>query len=92
MKLRRTAAKAIIIQNDCLLVLKIQEQAGTYYILPGGGQHHEENLGWPAQSIDVCERKVRHEELHQNKAGNHCNQAAVDFRCNADDYRNQEQY
>ena len=44
MKLRRTAAKAIIIQNDCLLVLKIQEQSGTYYILPGGGQHHEENL------------------------------------------------
>ncbi len=44
MKLKRTSAKAIIIQHNRLLTLKIQEESGIYYILPGGGQHHEENL------------------------------------------------
>ncbi|KYG90611.1 NUDIX hydrolase [[Bacillus] sp. KCTC 13219] len=40
----RNSAKAIIVKDKKLLAIKIQENGGTYYILPGGGQEHGENL------------------------------------------------
>ena len=40
----RNSAKAVIVKEDKLLAVKIQENGGTYYILPGGGQEHGENL------------------------------------------------
>ncbi|MEC1177482.1 NUDIX domain-containing protein [Metasolibacillus meyeri] len=40
----RNSAKAIIVKDEKLLAIKIQENGGTYYILPGGGQEHGENL------------------------------------------------
>ena len=40
----RNSAKAIIVKDGNLLAIKIQENSGTYYILPGGGQEHGENL------------------------------------------------
>ena len=40
----RNSAKAVIVKDDKLLAVKIQENGGTYYILPGGGQEHGENL------------------------------------------------
>lgn len=40
----RNSAKAIIIKEGKLLTLKMHENGGTYYILPGGGQEHGENL------------------------------------------------
>lgn len=40
----RNSAKAVIVKDDKLLVIKIQEKGNTYYILPGGGQEHGENL------------------------------------------------
>ncbi|ATP40336.1 NUDIX hydrolase [Solibacillus sp. R5-41] len=40
----RNSAKAVIVKDGNLLVIKIQENSGTYYILPGGGQEHGENL------------------------------------------------
>ncbi len=39
----RTATKAIIIENDHLLVVKHQNDQ-VYYTLPGGGQNHNEDL------------------------------------------------
>lgn len=40
----RNSAKAVIVKDEKLLAIKIQENGGTYYILPGGGQEHGENL------------------------------------------------
>ncbi|MBE1553768.1 NUDIX domain-containing protein [Sporosarcina limicola] len=40
----RNSAKAVIIKEEKLLTIKMHENGGTYYILPGGGQEHGENL------------------------------------------------
>ena len=40
----RSAARAIIICNGCLLATKMRDQRGVYYILPGGGQHPGETM------------------------------------------------
>lgn len=39
----RTAAKAMIVKNNQILVIK-HERNHTYYTLPGGGQNHNESL------------------------------------------------
>jgi 8-oxo-dGTP pyrophosphatase MutT (NUDIX family) len=40
----RVAAKAIVIRNGRLLVTRNVDAAGTYFVLPGGGQKHGESL------------------------------------------------
>ena len=40
----RNSAKAVIVKEGKLLTIKIHENGETYYILPGGGQKHGENL------------------------------------------------
>jgi len=40
----RSAARAVIICNGCLLATKMKDKRGVYYILPGGGQQHGETL------------------------------------------------
>jgi 8-oxo-dGTP diphosphatase len=40
----RNSAKAIIIRNGNLLAIKKRDKEGYYYLLPGGGQDHGENL------------------------------------------------
>ncbi|MDN4495254.1 NUDIX domain-containing protein [Ureibacillus aquaedulcis] len=40
----RNSAKAIIVQDNRLLAIKKKDKDGYYYILPGGGQEHGENL------------------------------------------------
>lgn len=40
----RNSAKAIIVQDNRLLAIKKEDKDGYYYILPGGGQEHGENL------------------------------------------------
>ncbi|NCG08823.1 MAG: NUDIX domain-containing protein [Verrucomicrobia bacterium] len=40
----RTAARALIIEDDKLLLIKMCDSSGTFYILPGGGQNHGETL------------------------------------------------
>ncbi|MFB5089598.1 NUDIX domain-containing protein [Psychrobacillus sp. PGGUH221] len=40
----RNSAKAVIVKDGKVLAVKIHENGGTYYILPGGGQKHGENL------------------------------------------------
>ncbi|MFC7394774.1 NUDIX domain-containing protein [Scopulibacillus cellulosilyticus] len=43
MKIRHSA-KAIIIKNGKLLVTENKDNFGTFYLLPGGGQKHGEDL------------------------------------------------
>lgn len=40
----RNSAKAIIVQDDKLLAIKMKDEEGDFYILPGGGQEQGENL------------------------------------------------
>ena len=40
----RNSAKAVIVKEGKLLAVKMHENGGTYYILPGGGQELGENL------------------------------------------------
>ena len=40
----RNSAKAIIVKDNKLLAIKKEDKDGYYYILPGGGQEHGENL------------------------------------------------
>ena len=40
----RNSAKAVIVQEGKLLAIKKQDKEGFYYVLPGGGQEHGENL------------------------------------------------
>lgn len=61
----RNSAKAVIIQEGKLLAIKKQDKEGYYYILPGGGQEHGENLhlkkskrGWMGER-DKIWRNVR---------------------------------
>jgi len=44
MKPIRNSAKAVIIQNGRLLVIKLEDQYGTAYVFPGGGQEKGEEL------------------------------------------------
>lgn len=40
----RNSAKAIIIRNDCLLLVRISDESGEWHVLPGGGQKPGELL------------------------------------------------
>lgn len=40
----RTAARAVILHDDCLLLAKMKDAKGFYFILPGGGQRNGETL------------------------------------------------
>lgn len=40
----RSAARAVIICDGCLLATKMRDHRGIYYILPGGGQRPGETL------------------------------------------------
>lgn len=40
----RNSAKAIIIRDGCLLLIRNRDRQGDWFILPGGGQNHGESL------------------------------------------------
>lgn len=40
----RISAKAIIIRNGALLLMRARDRQGAYYLLPGGGQRRGETL------------------------------------------------
>lgn len=40
----RTSARALIRRGDELLVVRYLDEQGPWYVLPGGGQHHQESL------------------------------------------------
>jgi ADP-ribose pyrophosphatase YjhB (NUDIX family) len=44
MKTVRTAARALILQQDKVLTIKMKGPSGVFYVLPGGGQKHGESL------------------------------------------------
>ncbi|MEO2210775.1 NUDIX domain-containing protein [Paenibacillus amylolyticus] len=44
MKPIRNSAKAVIVQNGQLLVIRLEDQYGTAYVFPGGGQEKGEEL------------------------------------------------
>jgi 8-oxo-dGTP diphosphatase len=44
MKPIRNSAKAIIIENDRILLTKNEDDFGFFYLFPGGGQEHGEEL------------------------------------------------
>ncbi|MFT6059919.1 MAG: ADP-ribose pyrophosphatase YjhB (NUDIX family) [Lentimonas sp.] len=44
MRTIRTAARALIVLEGKLLAIKMSDQSGVFYILPGGGQRHAETL------------------------------------------------
>ena len=52
----RTSAKAIIVQGDCLLLVRYRDENGDWYILPGGGQKHGEPLAEALQR--ECQEEI----------------------------------
>lgn len=40
----RSAARALIIRDHCVLFVEMKNDAGAFFILPGGGQLHGERL------------------------------------------------
>ena len=56
----RTAAKALIVQDRKLLVLEYNDTFDpvhdTYFVLPGGGQHHSESLDQTLQR--ACQEEI----------------------------------
>lgn len=99
----RNSAKAVIIKGGHLLAIKIHENNGTYYILPGGGQVHGENLHQALERecleelgteveigelIFVREYIVKNHELAAYHA--HAHQTEFMFLCNVnqDSYNN----
>jgi len=52
----RTAARALIVEVGSLLVVEYRDAEGPWYLLPGGGQLHEETL-------EACLRREVREEL-----------------------------
>ena len=40
----RNSAKAIIIRDGCLLLIRNRDEEGDWHMLPGGGQNHGETL------------------------------------------------
>ena len=59
----RVSAKALVIRDGCILAIKLRDQDGEFYIMPGGGQNAGELL--PA----AVEREVAEETGIAVKAG-----------------------
>lgn len=55
MKSIRNCAKALIIHDGCLLAIKMRDEDGAFFILPGGGQEPGETLA------DALRRECREE-------------------------------
>lgn len=51
----RTAARAVLLRDGALLVVRIRTQEGEFLVLPGGGQEHGETL------TDTVRREVMEE-------------------------------
>lgn len=60
----RVSAKAIIIKEDKILLIKNKDENGYWYSLPGGGQQHQENL------VEAVIRECKEEVGVDIKVGN----------------------
>ncbi len=61
----RSANKAVIIQNGKLLTLRKEDEKGSFYTLPGGGQEHGETAheGLIRECIEEISVTVKPEKL-----------------------------
>lgn len=61
----RNSAKAIITENHHILLIKKQDEAGVYYIFPGGGQEKGETLEQAVhrECLEELDVKVQVREL-----------------------------
>ena len=59
----RTSAKGLVIKDGCMLAIKLKDQDGVFYIMPGGGQTAGELL------TETVEREVAEETGFSVKAG-----------------------
>ena len=87
----RNSAKAIIVRDEKLLAIKMQGKGGgIFYILPGGGQEHSENLHQTLErecleeigaKVDVGELIFIREYIGENHefAAVHAGAHAIDF-------------
>jgi 8-oxo-dGTP diphosphatase len=80
----RNSAKAVIIQDSKLLVIKKEDKDGYYFILPGGGQDHGENLHetLKRECIEEIGEEVEIEDLMflREYIGKHHEYSASDFQ------------
>jgi 8-oxo-dGTP diphosphatase len=94
----RTAARAIVIREGRLLVVKMQDRDGVFYILPGGGQKagetfydtlHRECVEEIGVNVRIGEFMFVREYIGRNHAFSyrHANFHQVEsvFRCYIDD-------
>ena len=94
MRTIRTAARALIVLEGKLLAIKMRDQSGVFYILPGGGQRHGETLSECLQrecleeigtAVDVGEFLYLREYVGKNHEFRHAHrsfhQVESVFRC-----------
>lgn len=62
-KVHRISVKAMVVHEGRLLLIRKRDQAGDYYIFPGGGQEHGESLD------QTLTREVREETGYAVEAG-----------------------
>lgn len=60
----RTSAKALVIKDDKMLAIKISDDSGTWYIMPGGGQDADEPLTATVQR-EVAEETGLKIDVHE---------------------------
>ena len=82
----RTSAKALVIRDGRMLAIKLQDQDGVFYIMPGGGQHAGELLPAAAER-EVAEEtgiRVKAEEavfVIEGAKGEPDHRVDIVFRC-----------
>ena len=72
----RISAKAIIIRNGRILLMRARDRSGTYYLLPGGGQLNGETLHYAVvreclEETGTLVRPGRARYIRDYIAGNH---------------------
>lgn len=77
MKAEVTRARAIIMKDSCLLLIRRLKQGQEYFVLPGGKLENKETLeqGCLREIMEECGLRVeiirelcRHEDMHKGKA------------------------
>jgi len=77
----RNSAKAIIVRDSCVLLIRIGDQGGEWYVLPGGGQHAGEPLRETVQRecleeigvpVQVGQLRLVREYIAKNHGADEC--------------------
>ncbi len=85
MKSPRISARALVLQQNAVLVTEYEDEAGIWYTLPGGGQQHGEDLICCVQremleevGLEVTVRKIRFVRELINEEGH---SVSIIFEC-----------